>query len=328
MTGRRNALSLIGLIGLVGLVCVASLAIGAKTTNPLDVLRAVFGQGDAVVESLIAARTTRTILGLIVGVCAGLSGTLLQGVTRNPIAEPGLLGLTAGGSMMVVVGLTLGFDQPLAMAALSFVGVALAAAIVLTIGLRTPKARQALTMLLTGAAVMATSGSVISALLLVNTESLDMLRHWQVGSVSGVGLARLPGVAAFLAVGLVLAFISAKGLDALSLGDDVAHALGHDVVRQRLVIMLAVVALTASATALAGPIAAVGLVAPHAVRRLVGNAHLPLLAGSALAGAALVVIADTLGRVIMPPSEVSVGIMTAIIGAPVLLAVARKAVRA
>lgn len=308
---------------------VVSLGIGSRATSPLAVWQALFGRGDAAVAALVSARLARAVLAAVVGVCAGMSGVLLQGLTRNPIADPGLLGMTAGGSMVVVIVMqVLGLATPTVIAVSSFVGVSLAAVVVAVIGLRVPRRRQALTMLLVGAAVMACANSIISALLVTNAQSLDLLRHWQVGSVSGVGLARLPGVLPFLLVGLALAMSSGRSLDALSLGEDTAHSLGHSVVRQRVMILGAAVLLTASATALAGPIAAVGLVAPHLVRRIVGVSHTPLLIGSAIAGATIVIVADTLGRVVAPPSEVAVGIMTAVIGAPVLLALARKAVSA
>ncbi|GAB79429.1 iron complex transport system permease protein [Austwickia chelonae] len=303
-------------------VLATSLAVGAHGLGPGELWAGLTGT-DGHAASIVETRLDRTLIGAVVGAAAALSGTLLQGVTRNPLADPGVLGLTSGASLAVVLTLHLGVRQPTFLAASALTGVILAAAVVAAVAAIAPPERRDLSMVLAGAAVLAAATSLTSSILLMDAEALDVLRFWQVGSVAGRTTDALLAVTPFLLAGAVLALASIGTLDALALGDDLAAALGEHVNRRRLTVLAAAVLLTAGATALAGPVAFVGLVVPHALRRLFGAGATPVLLGSFVAGPVLVVAADTLGRVVMPPSEIQVGIMTALLGAPILVAVAR-----
>ncbi|WP_240322663.1 FecCD family ABC transporter permease [Austwickia chelonae] len=325
MNGRARRTPLLGMavLGLLlPVVLLSSLAVGAHHLG-LEQLWAGIKGTDGHSAGIVETRLDRTLIGVAVGAAAALSGTLLQGLTRNPLADPGVLGMTSGASLAVVLGLHLGIRQPSVLAICALTGVILAAAVVAAVAAIAPPERRDLSMVLAGAAVLAAATSLTSTVLLLDAEALDVLRFWQVGSVAGRPVEDLLAAAPFLLAGAALALASIGTLDALALGDDLATALGEHVNRRRFTVLAAAVLLTAGATAVAGPIAFVGLVVPHTLRRLFGASTAPVLLGSFIAGPILVVAADTLGRVIMPPAEIQVGIMTALVGAPVLVAIAR-----
>lgn len=310
-----------------------SLLVGAQAVSPADVLSATaaLARGEAgvgEVEAVTAARLGRTLFAIVIGAALALGGLTLQGLTRNPIADPGILGLQGGASLIVVLGLQAGLvgaATDYLWAAL--VGVLAAGLLVHAITLTAPVSRQPVTAALAGAAVMAMSASVIGAIMVTDRGTLDTFRFWQVGSVGGRDPQALATLAPFLIVGLVLVLTSARTLDAIALGDDLARGLGQRVLLHRGAAAAGALLLIAVATALAGPIGFVGLAVPHLVRLLIGPAHGRAMIGCLFGGPVLVILADTLGRVIAPPSEIQAGIVTAIIGAPVLIVIARKARR-
>jgi iron complex transport system permease protein len=277
-----------------------------------------------------AARLERTVAGCLVGAALALSGALLQGLTRNPLADPGLLGITAGATNgMVLAVAVLSLETISAYLWFSFLGAALAAAVVhLLAGLGGGAATPA-RIVIAGAAVTAALTSWTTAVLLTDHQRFDRLRFWMVGGL-GSGYDALRAIGPTLVAGIVLGLLGTRLLDALALGDDLARGLGRNVHRDRFVVGLAVVLLAGSATAVAGPIAFVGLIVPHAVRAMVGSGHGRVLPLSLGWGAVLVIAADTVGRVIAPPTEVQVGIMTALVGVPVFFLLVRRgaAVRA
>ena len=274
--------------------------------------------------AVAAARLERTLTGCSVGAALALSGALLQGLTRNPLADPGLLGLTSGATIgMVLAVAVLGVGTLSGYLWYAFVGAALAALVVHLLASLGGGAATPGRIVIAGAAVTAALTSWTTALLLTDQQRFDRLRFWMVGGL-GSGYDALQAVGPAMLVGVVLGLLGVRVLDALALGDDLARGLGRNVVRDRLVVGLAVVLLAGSATAAAGPISFVGLIVPHAVRAMVGPSHALVLPLSLAWGAVLVVAADTLGRVVAPPTEVQVGIMTALVGVPFFFLLVRR----
>lgn len=303
---------------------VLSLLVGARAVPPA----AVWDPGHPL-HAIVQARFERTVLGLAVGAALGLSGALMQGLTRNPLADPGILGVNAGATFAMVVGMTaFGFSAMSQFLPMAFVGAAAAALGVHAIASLGREGATPMKLAITGAALSAGLASWTTGLLLADRKTMESFRFWQVGTIGGRGFDVLLAGLPFLVVGAALALAGARLLNTLALGDDLARGLGRRTTRDRLVIALAIVLLAGTATALAGPIAFVGLVVPHVVRGLVGPDHARVLPFSMLAGAALVVVADTVGRIVLPPSEVQVGIMAAAVGVPVFIALVRRTGRA
>lgn len=293
-------------------VVAASVLVGSRLVSPMD----LFDPASAG-HNILEARLPRTVLALLVGAALGLAGGCLQGLTRNPLADPGLLGIDAGASFAMVIAIGyVGVGSLHAYIWFAFAGAALAAVLVHALASFGRGGATPAKLVLVGAAVTAGLTSWTSGVLLAQHRTMDVFRSWQVGTVGGRGWSVIVTGLPFLAVGTVLALVAARSLDTLALGDDLARGLGRRVARDRLVIGLAVVLLSGTATALAGPIGFVGLIAPHLVRVVVGSAYTRVLPLSALAGALLVALADTVGRVVLPPTEVQVGIMTAVVGVP------------
>jgi iron complex transport system permease protein len=313
--------------GVVVLAAVAaSLLLGVQHLAPAAVVDALTGSGnDAQAAAIVSARIDRTVIGLVVGAAVALSGVVLQGLSRNPIAEPGILGLNSGAALAVVLGIRfLGLDDVGGYVVAAIVGTLVVAVLVQSLTLMAPRASAPVSMALAGAAVMALAQSLIGAVLVTDRGSLDSFRFWQVGSVAGRDAGQVLDVLPVLLVGAALALTAGPTLDAVALGDDLARGLGQNVVLHRGLAAAGAVLLAATATALAGPIAFVGLVVPHLVRVLVGVDHRRVLLVSALLGPAFVVLADVIGRLVAPPSEVQVGIVCAVVGAPVLVLVVRR----
>lgn len=327
--GRRLALLLGGGLVAVAVAVLASLAVGA-TVVPVGAVWSALRGGGGEAAGIVEARVDRTVLGVLVGAAMGCAGAAMQALTRNPLADPGILGVNSGAALAVVLGLTTGvLHEQGQYVWFALAGAALAAVVVYGIAAAGPGGAQPVTLTIAGAAFAATAGSLGSGLMVVDLAALDVFRVWQVGTVAGRDLGLVASVAPVLVAGFVLTLPAGGWLNTLALGDDLARGLGQRVGLVRLVVAAGAVMLCAAGTALAGPIAFVGLVVPHLVRSLTGPDERRVMLGSAVFGAALVVAADTLGRVVLPPTEVPVGIMTAVIGAPALvLLVARRRVHA
>lgn len=315
------------LLALLLLAVVASLALGARDIALGQVWAAlvdpVAGDNDHLVVRDL--RVPRTLVGLVGGAALGVAGALMQGVTRNPIADPGLLGINSGASLAVLGAISLlGVTSVSGYLWFAFAGAALAAVVVYGAASLGVEGVTPVKLALVGAAVTATSTSVITVVLLADTQALDDYRFWQVGSLANRPLDVLTAVAPFVVVGLVLALAAGRVLDALALGDDVARGLGQDVVRGRLLVVLAVVLLCGSAVSMVGPIAFVGLAVPHLARVVVGLDHRRIVAVSALLGPVLLLGADVVGRLVVRPGELEAGLVVALVGAPVLLLVVRR----
>ncbi|MEV0034006.1 iron ABC transporter permease [Nocardia sp. NPDC050793] len=320
---RRIPVLLAGIAGLL-LCVVLSLALGARSVPVATVLQALFGDADsrdALV--IIDMRLPRTVVGIAVGAALGLAGALVQGVTRNPLASPTTLGINAGAGLAVVTAIfALGLNRPGQYIWFAFAGGAAAAAFTMALGRRAGDL-DPVRLVLGGTVLQLVLVSWTSAILVFSERTLDEARFWLAGSIAQRDLATLVPVAPAMAIGLLIGAGIAPALDTLALGDEAAKALGMPVATIRLAGAFAVVLLAGSAVAVSGPIAFVGLAAPHLVRPLVGNDHRLLIPGCLIAGPLLLLAADILGRLVARPSEVEVGIVTAFLGAPLLALLAR-----
>lgn len=316
---------LLVLLLVLALVGAASVALGVRAVSFGDVVSGLTGSTATIEQAAVNRRVPRTVLAMTVGGSLGLAGAVMQGVTRNPLADPGILGVTTGASLAVVVGIAfLGLSSPAGYVWMAIAGATLAAALVYAIGSAGRGGATPLKLALAGAATSAAFSSLISAVLLPRIEVMDSFRHWQIGGVGGADALRLAQVAPFLLVGTLLCLATSRGLNALALGDDVATGLGVRVGTTRLLAAAGAISLCAAATAVAGPIGFVGLAVPHLVRLLVGVDHRWLLPFSVLGGAVLLTAADVVGRLVARPEEVDVGIITAIVGAPVFIWIVRR----
>jgi iron complex transport system permease protein len=327
LPGRRRSSRrvLVALLALLAVAVLVSLAVGSRAL-PLGTVLDVLLRPDGSDASTIVheLRAPRTALAVAVGVALGVAGALMQGHTRNPLADPGLLGVEAGAAFAVVVGIhAFGVTALTGYAWFSLAGAGLAAVAVFAIG-STRRGPDPVALVLAGTAVSALLLSVTQGILLRDVDTLDDYRFWAVGSTAGRGFDVLGEVLPFLVAGLVLAAVSASTLDLLQLGDDVASALGLHPVRHKVVGVLAITLLTGAATAACGPVGFVGLVVPHVARFVVGIDHRWVIPCSGLVGALLVVLADVLGRVLVRPAELQVGIVMAVVGGPAFVLLVRR----
>jgi len=310
--------TLIALSGLVLVLFAASLLIGPAAIGVPDQLRALLaGEGEAVVLVMREIRLPRALLGLMVGAALGLSGAAMQGYLRNPLAEPGLIGVSPAASLGAVLamqtGLAAAFAPALPLAALLGAGLSVGLLFVLA----GPRGG-ALTLILAGVALSALAGALTSLVLSLspNPFAVAEIVFWLMGSLADRSMLHVWLAAPVMAVGVLLLLGTGRGLDALTLGEDAAAALGIPVRRLRAQVVLGVAALVGAATAVAGAVGFVGLVVPHVLRPLVGGRPAALLPVSALGGAAVVLAADIATRVIAPDRDLKLGVLTAIVGAP------------
>lgn len=330
--GRRRSttrpmllrLSLAALV--LAVLCVASLTIGARSVAPGTMISALtaFDPADGD-HAVVLSRIPRTVVGLLVGAALAAAGAALQGIARNPLADSGILGINAGAALAVVVGIYLfGVNGASGYLWFAFAGAGAAAVLVYAVASLGREGATPVKLALAGAALAAGLASLTNAVLVSSQETLDAFRFWQVGTLAGRGWDVIGAVAPFLLAGLVLTLGTGRVLNSLALGDDIARGLGQNVNLARGITGLGVVILCGAATAAAGPIAFVGLVIPHMVRLVVGPDYRWILPFSVLLGPVLLLGADIVGRVILPPGEVQVGIMTAVIGAPFFVWLVRR----
>lgn len=306
------------------IVAALSLTLGSRETEPERMLAVLLGEGDQFMEQVLAARWPRTVMGAAVGAALAVSGMLIQSVMRNPLGEPGLLGVTMGASASVVTASALfGAAGGFAAVGAAMPGAVLAVVAVYLLGSRSGSS-SVIPLILAGAVVSAVLGAYVQAMILARPEVFDSYRHWVVGSLAGARFETLWAVLPALLIGLLLALASVGGLNALALGEDLAAGLGVKVRRLRLMALAAATLLAAAATAAVGPIAFVGLAVPHLVRALVGSDHRWQLPLALILGAALLLAADVAARIVARPEELMVGVVTAFVGAPFLLAAVRK----
>jgi ABC-type Fe3+-siderophore transport system permease subunit len=323
----RRWIGLVVLLVLTAVACLASIAIGTRSIGLGEVWRALLDSGLSSEEAVIVRRlrVPRTVLGLMVGMALGVAGALMQGHTRNPLGDPGLLGVTAGASLAVVLSIAwLGISTPSGYVWFAFLGALAGTVAVYLIGSAGRGGATPVTLALAGAALSALLYGLVRAILVTDQQTLDSFRFWVVGSLAGRDADVAEQVAPFIALGLLLAVVNGPALDLLGLGEDVARGLGQRIWLARAVGLAAITLLAGAATAACGPIAFVGLVVPHAVRAVTGPDHRWLIPCSALAGAVLLLTADVVGRVVVRPGELQVGIVLALIGAPFFIALVRR----
>ncbi|MFB6959731.1 FecCD family ABC transporter permease [Streptomyces sp. NPDC056309] len=328
---RRRFGWLVTTLLLLLLAVLLSLAVGSRPVAPSVVWDALLHGGTSADAQVVRSlRVPRTVTGVMVGAALAVAGTVLQGITRNPIAEPGILGISQGASMGVVCAIAfLGVHSLTGYVWYAFVGAGVASVLIYAVAGSGRGGASPVKLALAGAAMNAFLASLISAVLTTNARALDEFRFWDVGSISGRDATIAGQVWPFLLAGLLLVLAMARGLDALALGDDIARGLGRNVALLRATGALGATVLTGAAVAAAGPIAFIGLAVPHMARALVGPGHRWLLPVAALLGPVMLLLADVLGRVVVRPAEVPVAVMTALAGVPFLIVlVRRKAVAA
>ncbi len=308
------------------LAVLLSLAVGARSIPPGEVFDVLLhgGHSDAA-EVIRSMRVPRTLIGLMVGAALALAGTVLQGITRNPIADPGILGISQGASVAVVMAIAFaGVHTLTGYVWFAFGGAAIASVGAYAIASSGRGGATPVKLALGGAAINALLASVTVGILTTNAAALDEFRFWQVGSIAGRESDVVQQVWPFLLLGVALVLSVARGLDALALGEDVAKGLGQNVAAVRIVGGLGATVLTGVGVAAAGPIAFIGLAVPHIARAVVGNDHRWVLPMAALIGPVMLLVSDVVGRIVFPPGEVPAGVMTALIGVPFLVALVRR----
>ncbi|MEX3515027.1 MULTISPECIES: FecCD family ABC transporter permease [unclassified Corynebacterium] len=304
---------------------VSSVMFGARSIGVADALDALRGLSATPEQAVAYTRLPRTVMALVVGAALAVSGTTLQAVTRNPLADPGIFGVLSGASLAVVIGIAFGgLASALGTMVVAIVGAFAAAVFVYVVGSLGRGGATPLKLALAGAATAAACSGLVSAILLPRTDVMDRFRFWQIGSVGGAQWDLLGIAGPLLVLGLLIVVVHTGGLNALALGDDVATGLSVKVLRTRLLATVGAVILCGTATALAGPVSFVGLIVPHVMRLLMGPDNRWLVPATALAGGVLLTVADTVGRLIIRPEELAVGIITPLLGAPLFIWIVRQ----
>ena len=328
---RSRSALLLGLlaVGCLLFVCLlASVRFGAARIETWDVIGAFVDYGGSEDDLIIRTlRVPRALIAALVGASLAVAGAIIQGLTRNPLSDPGILGIEAGAALAVVGSVfILGASSLTTYALFAFAGAAVAAVVVYGLGTlgggMTP-----MKLVVAGAALASLLSSLTTAVLIFNQRTLEEIRFWLAGSVAGRDLELLLQVLPYLSVGLLLAFAMGRQITALTLGEDVATGLGQRTAWVKFLSILTVVLLAGGAVAVAGPIGFVGLVVPHVARFFVGVDYRWILPYSALFGAVLLVSADIAARLVLRPQEVPVGIMTALVGAPFFIYLARQRIK-
>ncbi len=324
---KRFVIVLSAFLLLLFLCIVASLALGSRLSSWQEIIDGLFSPAvNTYGANVVRKRISRTVFSLCAGAALGVSGALMQAVTRNPIADPSILGVNTGAALFVVCGIAFfQITTALQYVGMALIGAMLTAIFVYSIGSMGRGGATPIKLVLAGAATSAALSSAVSAILLPRSYVMDQYRFWQVGSVGSATWTGVTAFLPFLLVGLLIAVLAAPALNALALGDEAATGLGVRTGLLRLVAAFGGVLLCAATTALAGPIGFIGLLAPHVMRLLLGADLRYTIPMSALSGAVFLTIADVIGRLLTYPGELEVGIVTAFVGAPVLILAARRA---
>ncbi|MEU4424085.1 iron ABC transporter permease [Actinoplanes sp. NPDC024001] len=316
---------LLVVLAVLVLVMLASVAFGSRFVGWADITAAFGGSDETLNQAAVVKRIPRTVLAALVGAALALSGAVMQGVTRNPLADPGILGVNMGAMLAIAVGMvTVGLYTATAYIWVAITGAAISTLFVYAVGSLGRGGATPLKIALAGAATSAALASLVVAVVLPRGDIAENFQSWQVGGVGGATWESIGNVLPFLVAGLVICLLCARPLNSLALGDELAAGLGERVVLIRAVAALGSVVLCGAATAVAGPIAFVGLIVPHLCRLLVGLDHRWLLPFATLVGAALLTGADVIGRVVNRPDEIEAGIITALIGAPFFISIVRR----
>ncbi|UOE77592.1 FecCD family ABC transporter permease [Parageobacillus thermoglucosidasius] len=325
-TPKNFTMILVICILLLGICTLASLALGSRLVNAQELMDGLFHPDiDSYGANVVRKRISRTIFSLFCGAALGVSGALMQSVTRNPIADPSILGVNTGAALFVVCGIAfLHINAANQYIWLALAGAVITASLVFGISSMGQGGATPLKLILAGAATSAALSSLVVMIILPRSYAMDQFRFWQVGSVGSGTWSAIAIFIPFLIIGISIAIITAPALNALVLGDDVATGLGVRTEILRLVAAFASVILCGATTALAGPIAFVGLLSTHVMRLILGPDLRFVIPMSAMAGAIILTISDVCGRLIGSPGELEVGVVTAFIGAPLLILLAIK----
>lgn len=318
-----RALGLLLAVVLLAFVAMASIGVGAKSLAPDLVWHGLFRDSGTYADIVVRDRISRTVLGLLAGAAFGLSGSVLQALTRNPLADPGLLGINAGASAAVVTAITFfGVTSLSGYVWFAFAGAAAVGALVWFLG--GTRGATPVRLALAGTAIGAALYGYLQAVMITDDEALSRMRFWTVGSLDSASDRTIVQVLPFLLAGMVLALALARPLNAMEMGDDTARALGAHLNRTRALAMLAATVLCGAATASCGPIMFVGLMVPHVVRSFTGPDLRWILPYAAVLSPVLLLGADIVGRLVARPAEIQVGIITALIGGPVFIFLVRR----
>ncbi|MCW5696193.1 MAG: iron chelate uptake ABC transporter family permease subunit [Bauldia sp.] len=312
-------------IGAFVAVVLLSIGVGSRNIPLATVFDGLFHYADTDEHAIIQGlRLPRTVLGILCGIALGLSGALIQALTRNPLADPGILGVNAGATFFMVLGIGLfGFTTLSSLIWFAFAGAVVTTLVVYAIGSSGRGAATPVRLTLAGVAIGAILGGIGTGLTMIDPQTFNAMRHW-VGSLASPNYPDIVTILPFWTVGVVLAIAAARPLNAVALGEDLAAALGASLVRTRVIVVVAVTLLAGSTAAIAGPIGFVGLMVPHVARWIVGPDQRWIIAFTIVLAPILLLVSDIVGRIAMRPGELQVGIVTAFVGAPVLILLARR----
>ncbi|MFF4248564.1 FecCD family ABC transporter permease [Streptomyces sp. NPDC001822] len=320
---RRRVGGAVVLAAVLVATCAVSLAVGARALSPAEVWHGLFAAPDpdrGLTEIRLIVQTVRvprTVLAIVAGIALGVSGALIQGYTRNPIADTGLLGVNTGASFAVVSVIALfGFSDPFQYVWFAFLGAGAAGVVVFGLASIGRGAGNPLTLALAGQGVTVFLAAMTMAVALSDLKSLNVLRFWNSGSVAGVGFDVIWPVTGFVAAGLVTALATLPSLNLLNLGADVARGLGVNIALSRTAGIVAVTLLAGAATAACGPIAFLGLMVAHVARYLTGPDYRWLVPYAGLLGAVILLVCDIVGRLVVRPGELDAGVVVSLLGAP------------
>ena len=326
MGKKKFVFSIILCLALLSIMAIFSISLGAKSIAFTKVIDVLLGNApDSLEAVIILQRIPRTVFGILAGGALGISGALMQSITRNPIADPSILGVNTGASLFVVAGIAF-FNITVAYQYiwLAIIGAGVTAVFVYSVASMGKDGATPLKLALSGSAVSIVLGSLVSTIMLPNNRVMEAFRFWQVGSIGSATWENIMLISPFLIVGFIISMFISGYLNNLALGDEAATALGTNVVMTRTIGALSSVLLCGATTALAGPIGFVGLIIPHIIRLIFGSEMSKMLPLSFLGSAILMLISDIIGRIISLPGETEVGIVTAVLGAPVFILAIRE----
>ena len=326
MGKKKFVFSIILCLALLSIMAIFSISLGAKSIAFTKVIDVLLGNDpDSLEAAIILQRIPRTVFGILAVGALGISGALMQSITRNPIADPSILGVNTGASLFVVAGIAF-FNITVAYQYiwLAIIGAGVTAVFVYSVASMGKDGATPLKLALSGSAVSIVLGSLVSTIMLPNNRVMEAFRFWQVGSIGSATWENIMLISPFLIVGFIISMFISGYLNNLALGDEAATALGTNVVMTRTIGALSSVLLCGATTALAGPIGFVGLIIPHIIRLIFGSEMSKMLPLSFLGSAILMLVSDIIGRIISLPGETEVGIVTAVIGAPVFILAIRK----
>lgn len=326
MKKKNFVLSMVVCLALLFIIAIFSISFGAKQIAFSKVIEVLLGKdSDSIEATVILQRVPRTVFGILAGGALGISGALMQSITRNPIADPSILGVNTGASFFVVAGIAfLNITAAYQYIWLAIIGAGITAFFVYSVASIGKDGATPLKLALSGAAVSIVLGALVSTIMLPDDRVLQAFRFWQVGSIGSATWDNISLISPFLIMGFIISMFISRYLNNLALGDEAATALGTNVVITRSVGALASVLLCGATTALAGPIGFVGLIVPHLIRLIYGSEMEKILPLSFLGSGILLLVSDLIGRIIGSPGETEVGIITAVLGAPVFIFAIRK----